>query len=159
MADDKIIHLYLKDGLVKIKMRDDLAPNHCNQVGSLIQGGFYNSLKFHRVLDGFMAQTGCPVGTGQAGINYSLEAEFSDEAHVRGTVSMARSQEPNSASTQFFICFADSSFLDKQYTVWGEVLEGMEFVDNIKRGDANNNGSVTDPDRIIRMVMANDDTD
>lgn len=155
---DNIIHLYLKDGLVKIKMRQDLAPTHCNQIGALIQGGFYDSLKFHRVLDGFMAQTGCPVGTGQAGISQNLTAEFTSEPHVRGTVSMARSQEPNSASTQFFICFKESKFLDNQYTVWGEVIEGMEFVDNIKLGDANNNGSVVDPDRIVKMVMAGDDT-
>ena len=151
---DTIIHLHLKDGVVKIKMREDLAPNHCNQVGALVEGGFYDGLKFHRVLDGFVAQSGCPVGTGQAGINYNLAAEFTDTPHVRGTVSMARSQDPDSASTQFFICFAESKFLDNQYTVWGEVIDGMEFVDNIKRGDPNNNGTVTDPDRIVKMEIA-----
>ena len=111
---------------------------------------------FHRVIDGFMAQTGDPTGTGMGGSGKKLKAEFNKQPHVRGTLSMARAQDPNSADSQFFICFADSSFLNGQYTVWGQVTEGMEFVDMIKKGASNRNGQVTDPDKIVKMQVAAD---
>ena len=122
-------------GRVVIEMRPDLAPNHVARIKELARQHFYDGIVFHRVIDGFMAQTGCPHGTGTGGSGQKLGAEFNREPHVRGTVSMARAQSPNSADSQFFICFDDARFLDQQYTVWGRVIEGMENVDKIKRGE------------------------
>ncbi|MFM9860815.1 peptidylprolyl isomerase [Pseudoxanthobacter sp. M-2] len=138
-------------GRVVIKLRPDLAPNHVARIKELAREGFYDGIVFHRVIDGFMAQTGDPTGTGMGGSGKKLKAEFSREAHVRGTCSMARAQSPDSADSQFFICFAPSRFLDGQYTVWGEVTEGMEFVDKIKRGEP-----VREPDKIVSMKVAAD---
>ena len=156
--------LKLKDGDVKIKLFEDVAPNHVKRIKLLAQEGKYDGVVFHRVIDGFMAQTGdVKFGNSSndkfnlrsAGMGGSdlpdLKEEFRDLPHDRGTLSMARSQDPNSANSQFFICFKVSSFLDRQYTVFGKVIEGMELVDNIKKGDSNNNGSVTDPDKIISL--------
>jgi cyclophilin family peptidyl-prolyl cis-trans isomerase len=138
-------------GRVVIELRPDLAPGHVERIKTLARQGFYDGVAFHRVIEGFMAQTGCPQGTGTGGSDMpDLKAEFNTEPHVRGTVSMARTSAPNSANSQFFICFDDARFLDKQYTVWGKVVEGMEHVDEIKRGEP-----VRDPDRIVSMrVMA-----
>ena len=137
-------------GPVVIKMRPDLAPGHVAHISKLVGEGFYDGIVFHRVIDGFMAQTGCPQGTGTGGSKYpDLKAEFNAEPHVRGTCSMARSSMPDSANSQFFICFGDASFLNKQYTVWGEVTSGMENVDKIKRGEP-----VRDPDKIISAKMS-----
>jgi len=139
-------------GTVVIEMRPDLAPNHVAHIKKLVREKFYDGIVFHRVIDGFMAQTGCPHGTGTGGSKYpDLNQEFNAEPHVRGTVSMARAMNPNSANSQFFICFDDARFLDKQYTVWGKVIEGMENVDKIKRGEP-----VRDPDKIISVVVAAD---
>ena len=139
-------------GTVVIEMRPDLAPGHVAHIKKLAREKFYDGIKFHRVIDGFMAQTGCPHGTGTGGSSYpDLEAEFNDEPHVRGTASMARSSMPNSANSQFFICFEDASFLNRQYTVWGKVIEGMENVDQIERGEP-----VRNPDHIVSMVVAAD---
>ena len=138
-------------GRVVIALRPDLAPGHVERIKTLARRGFYGGIVFHRVIDGFMAQTGCPKGTGTGGsaLNSALRSGRS-EPHVRGVCSMARSNQPNSANSQFFICFDDARFLDKQYTVWGKVVEGMENVDKIKRGEP-----VRDPDRIVSMrVMA-----
>jgi peptidyl-prolyl cis-trans isomerase B (cyclophilin B) len=138
-------------GRVVIALRPDLAPNHVERIKTLARRGFYDNVAFHRVIEGFMAQTGCPQGTGTGGSDLpDLKAEFNAEPHKRGVCSMARSSQPNSANSQFFICFDDARFLDKQYTVWGKVVEGMENVDKIKRGEP-----VRDPDRIVSMrVMA-----
>ena len=154
--------LKLKDGDVKIELFEDVAPNHVKRIRELAENGKYDGVVFHRVIDGFMAQTGdvkfgnsssAEYDLKRAGMGGSdlpdLKEEFNDLPHERGTLSMARSQDPNSANSQFFICFKASSFLDKQYTVFGKVVEGMEFVDKIKRGDENNNGSVSNPDKII----------
>jgi peptidylprolyl isomerase len=139
-------------GRVVIEMRPDLAPNHVAHIKKLAREGFYDGIVFHRVIDGFMAQTGCPHGSGTGGSKYpNLAAEFNAEPHVRGTASMARAQNPNSANSQFFICFDDARFLDRQYTVWGKVVEGMENVDRIKRGEP-----VRDPDRMISVKVAAD---
>lgn len=147
--------MQLKDGTVTIRLRPDLAPNHVARIKELTRQGFYDGTPFHRVIDGFMAQGGDPTGTGTGGSGKNLNAEFSSAHHVRGTVSMARAASPNSADSQFFICFAPAPFLDGQYTIWGEVVDGMQFVDNIKKGDSDNNGSVTNPDKIVSMrVMA-----
>ena len=146
----------LKDGQVVIEMRPDLAPKHVARIKELVRQGFYDGLVFHRVIGGFMAQGGDPLGTGTGGSGKNIPAEFSDEPHVRGTLSMARSSNPNSADSQFFIVFARSRFLDGKYTVWGKVTEGMKFVGKIKRGDKDNNGAVDDPDKIIRMRVAAD---
>jgi cyclophilin family peptidyl-prolyl cis-trans isomerase len=134
-----------------IALRPDLAPGHVERIKTLARRGFYDGVAFHRVIEGFMAQTGCPHGTGTGGSDLpDLKAEFNAEPHVRGTVSMARTNQPNSANSQFFICFDDARFLDNKYTVWGKVVEGMENVDKIKRGEP-----VRDPDRIVSMkVMA-----
>jgi len=137
-------------GRIVIEMRPDLAPGHVAHIKKLVGEKFYDGIVFHRVIDGFMAQTGCPQGTGTGGSSYpDIRAEFSAEPHVRGTCSMARAQNPNSANSQFFICFDDARFLDKQYTVWGKVVEGMEHVDQIKRGEP-----VRDPDSIVTARMA-----
>lgn len=146
------IHLELTSGTVVIETRPDLAPNHVARIKELVGQGFYDGLAFHRVIEGFMAQTGDPLGNGTGGSGQNLAAEFSNAPHGRGAVSMARANDPNSADSQFFICFADANFLDGQYTVWGQVVEGMEFVDRIKRGDGPN-GMVSDPDRIVRMYL------
>jgi peptidylprolyl isomerase len=147
--------MQLKDGNVTIKLRPDLAPGHVARIKELARQGFYDGTVFHRVIDGFMAQGGDPTGTGTGGSGKNLPAEFSSAKHVRGTVSMARAANPNSADSQFFICFEPAPFLDGQYTIWGEVVDGMQFVDNIKKGDSDNNGAVSNPDRLISMkVMA-----
>ncbi len=139
-------------GPVTIEMRPDLAPNHVAHIKQLVREGFYDGIVFHRVIEGFMAQTGCPHGTGTGGSDKpNLKAEFNAEPHVRGTTSMARAASPDSANSQFFICFDDARFLDKQYTVWGKVTEGMENVDKIKRGEP-----VKDPDKIVKAYVAAD---
>lgn len=153
---DNILLLQLKDGPVKIQLFPNKAPNHVARIKELVRKGFYDGLKFHRVIDGFMAQTGDPKGNGTGGSGQKIKAEFNDLHHGRGTVSMARAQDPDSADSQFFICFADAGFLDGQYTAWGQVIEGMEFVDKIKRGDPNMNGTVTDPDTIVSMKILAD---
>ncbi|WP_247887104.1 peptidylprolyl isomerase [Azospirillum sp. SYSU D00513] len=152
---ENTLYLDLKDGRVVIEMRPDLAPNHVARIKELVRQGFYDGIVFHRVIAGFMAQTGDPTGTGMGGSGKKLKAEFNAEPHVEGTLSMARAQDPNSADSQFFICFAPSSFLDRQYTVWGKVVEGMEHVHKIKKG-AGSNGQVSDPDKIIKMQVAAD---
>ncbi|WP_446696952.1 peptidylprolyl isomerase [Stappia sediminis] len=138
-------------GSVVIEMRPDLAPGHVERIKELVRDGFYDGVVFHRVIDGFMAQTGCPHGTGTGGSGKKLKAEFSQEKHKRGTVSMARAMDPNSGDSQFFICFEDAPWLDSQYTVWGQVIEGMENVDQIKRGEP-----VRDPDTITSLKVAAD---
>src|SRR3974377_1888355 len=138
-------------GKVVIEMRPDLAPNHVARIKELVKQGFYNGVMFHRVIDGFMAQTGCPHGTGTGGSGKKLKAEFNKEPHVRGTVSMARAQSPDSGDSQFFICFDDATFLDRKYTVWGKVTAGMETVEKIKRGEP-----VSNPDKIVKAHMAAD---
>jgi cyclophilin family peptidyl-prolyl cis-trans isomerase len=138
-------------GRVVIELRPDLAPGHVARIKELARDGFYDGIVFHRVIEGFMAQSGDPTGTGAGGSGKKLKAEFSDAPHVRGTASMARAQNPDSADSQFFICFGDARFLDRQYTVWGQVAEGMEHVDKIKRGEP-----VQDPDRIVQMRVAAD---
>ena len=136
-------------GKVVIALRPDLAPKHVERIKTLAREGFYDGIVFHRVIEGFMAQTGCPQGTGTGGSKYgNLPAEFNAEPHVRGVCSMARAQNPNSANSQFFICFDDARFLDKQYTVWGKVVEGMENVDKIKRGEP-----VQNPDKIVKATV------
>ena len=162
IAQENIMILKLKDGDVKIELFEDVAPNHVKRIKELADSGQYDNVVFHRVIDGFMAQTGdVKFGNSdsgdfdlrRAGMGGSdlpdLKQEFSSVPHDRGTLSMARSSDPDSANSQFFICFKPAPFLDRQYTVFGKVLEGMEFVDMIKRGDENNNGSVSDPDKII----------
>jgi peptidylprolyl isomerase len=138
-------------GQVVIEMKPDLAPNHVARIKELARDGFYDGIVFHRVIEGFMAQTGCPRGTGTGGSGQKLKAEFNAAPHVRGTCSMARAQDPNSGDSQFFICFTDARFLDRQYTVWGEVIEGMENVDKIKRGEP-----VVNPDKIVSLKVAAD---
>ena len=147
--------LKLKNGDVIIEMYPEVAPNHVARIKELVRSEFYNGLKFHRVIDGFMAQTGCPYGNGTGGSGKKLKAEFNRTPHKRGTVSMARSMFPDSADSQFFICFKDCSWLDGQYTVWGEVTSGMEYVDMIKKGQGAN-GEVKDPDEIISMQVIAD---
>jgi cyclophilin family peptidyl-prolyl cis-trans isomerase len=162
IAEENLMILKLKDGDVKIELFQDVAPKHVERIKILANEGIYDSVVFHRVIDGFMAQTGDVkfgnlsndnydlgrVGTGGSSLP-DLKAEFSDLPHDRGTLSMARSQDPNSANSQFFICFKPAPSLDRQYTVFGKVVEGMEYVDKIKKGDANQNGSVENPDKII----------
>ncbi len=147
--------LKIKGGDVVIEMYPDDAPKHVARIKELVRSGFYNGLKFHRVIDGFMAQTGCPYGTGTGGSGKKLKAEFNRRPHVRGTVSMARAMDPDSGDSQFFICFADAPWLNGQYTVWGEVVSGMEFVDMIKRGSGAN-GMVSVPDEIISLSVIAD---
>ena len=162
IAGENIMILKLKDGDVKIELFEDVAPNHVKRIKELADGGKYDNVVFHRVIDGFMAQTGdvkfgntdsSDFDLKRAGMGGSdlpdLKQEFSTVPHDRGTLSMARSSDPDSANSQFFICFKEASFLDRQYTVFGKVIEGMELVDKIKKGDSNNNGSVSDPDKII----------
>ena len=157
-AENTVV-LKLKDGDVAIQLRPDLAPKHVAQIEKLVGEGAYNGVAFHRVIPGFMAQTGDPTGTGSGGMGETLKAEFSKEPHVRGAVSMARTSDPNSARSQFFIVFKDSNFLDGQYTVWGKVTKGMEFVDKIKRGQGQS-GSVPAPqDKMIKVQVAADAKD
>jgi len=153
---ENTLYMDLKDGRVVIQMRPDLAPKHVKRIKELVRQGFYDGVVFHRVIDGFMAQTGDPTGTGMGGSGQKIKAEFSRENHVRGTVSMARAADVNSADSQFFIVLADSPFLDNQYTIWGKVTSGMEFVDHIKKGDSNDNGKVSNPDKIVRVRVAAD---
>ncbi|MAN74808.1 MAG: peptidylprolyl isomerase [Henriciella sp.] len=153
MADaENTILMETTKGPVKIELRPDLAPNHVARIKELAREGFYDGIVFHRVIDGFMAQAGCPNGTGTGGSDKpDLKAEFNDEPHVRGVCSMARTNQPHSANSQFFIVFDDARFLDKQYTVWGQVVEGMENIDQLKRGEP-----VREPDSIKSMKVAAD---
>ena len=156
MDKENTLYIDLKDGRVVIEMRPDLAPNHVKQIKKLAREGKYDGVPFHRVIEGFMAQTGDPTGTGSGGMGETLKSEFSKEPHVRGSVSMARTNDPNSARSQFFIVSKDSNFLDGQYTVWGKVTSGMEFVDKIKRG-APGSGAVAAPaDKMIKVQVAAD---
>ena len=155
MADIKdpenTIILETTKGTAVIALRPDLAPNHVARIKELARQKFYDGVVFHRVIEGFMAQTGDPTGTGMGGSGKKLKAEFNREPHLRGTLSMARAQSPDSGDSQFFICFGDASFLNGQYTVWGKVIEGMENIDKIKRGEP-----VKDPDKIVTMRVAAD---
>jgi cyclophilin family peptidyl-prolyl cis-trans isomerase len=149
---ENTLNLDLANGRVVIELRPDLAPGHVARIKELAREGFYDGTPFHRVIDGFMAQGGDPTGTGTGGSRKpNLKAEFSKEPHVRGVCSMARANDPNSANSQFFICFGDARFLDNNYTVWGKVVSGMELVDKLKRGEP-----VRDPDRIVTMRVAAD---
>ena len=156
MADaadpENTLFMETSKGGVTIALRPDLAPNHAARIKELVRAGFYDGVVFHRVIDGFMAQTGDPTGTGTGGSGERLKAEFSQEPHVRGVCSMARAADPDSGDSQFFICFADAGFLDGQYTVWGQVIEGMEALDQVKRGEP-----VKDPDRIVSLKVAADE--
>jgi peptidylprolyl isomerase len=153
MASDPENTLILEttQGRVVIAMRPDLAPGHVARIKELARERFYDGVPFHRVIDGFMAQTGDPTGTGMGGSGKKLKAEFNAEPHVRGVCSMARAMDPNSGDSQFFICFDDARFLDRQYTAWGQVIEGMDNVDKVKRGEP-----VKDPDRILSARVAAD---
>jgi peptidylprolyl isomerase len=148
---ENVVLLDLKDGRVTILLRPDLAPKHVERVKKLTREGFYDGIVFHRVIPGFMAQTGDPTGTGRGGSGQKLRAEFSKEPHTRGAMSMARAHSPDSADSQFFICFDDATFLDGQYTVWGRVSQGMENVDKITRGEP-----PAKPDKIVSMRVAAD---
>src|SRR5690349_10296593 len=153
---ENTLYLDVPAGRVVIQLRPDLAPGHVARIKELTRQKFYDGIVFHRVIDGFMAQTGDPKGDGTGGSGQKLKAEFNSGKHVRGTASMARAQSPDSADSQFFICFDDATFLDGKYTVWGQVASGMEHIDAIKKGDKARNGSVSDPDRIVRMQVASD---
>jgi len=157
MASDSenTLVLELKTGKVKIALRPDVAPHHVARIKELAGRGFYDGVVFHRVIPGFMAQTGDPTGTGGGGSELpNLKAEFSAVSHKRGTVSMARTANPNSANSQFFICFDEAPWLDKQYTAWGEVTSGMEHVDAIKKGGEHNNGAISgEPDKILKATI------
>ena len=152
-SDDNTLIMELKTGKVTIRLRPDLAPLHVERIKTLTRDGFYDGIVFHRVIPGFMAQTGDPTGTGMGGSKLpDLKAEFSAEKHKRGTCSMARSGNPHSADSQFFICFDEAPWLDRQYTVWGEVIDGMEHVDAIKKGAEADNGAIAgEPDSIVAM--------
>ena len=152
---ENTLHLTLKTGLVVIELRPDKAPRHVARIKELVRQGFYDGLKFHRVIAGFMAQTGDPTGTGTGGTGQKLNAEFNDLPHRRGTVSMARTGDPNGADSQFFIVFEPAAHLDGKYTVWGQVSKGMEHVDKIKKGGGRG-GQVTNPDTIITLRVAAD---
>lgn len=153
---ENTLYLDTEYGRVVIRMLPDKAPQHVTRIKELVRDGFYDGIVFHRVIDGFMAQTGDPKGNGTGGSGTKIPAEFNDGKHVRGAVSMARSANINSADSQFFIVLGDSDFLDGQYTYWGEVVSGMEFVDRIRKGDPNENGTVPYPDRIVQMQVASD---
>jgi len=156
---ENTLYLDLKDGRVVIEMREDLAPKHVTRIKQLAREGFYDGLTFHRVIEGFMAQTGDPLGNGTGGSGVNLPAEFSREKYVRGTVGMARSQDINSGDSQFYIMFDRSEYLDGKYTVWGQVVQGMEFIDNIKKGEGPNGAVLGEPDTIVRMQVAADAKD
>jgi len=156
MSIDNILELELKNGTVTIEMLSDLAPKHVARIKHMVKEKFYDGLAFHRVIEGFMAQGGCPKGDGTGATTVLLESEFSDEPHVRGVCSMARGVDVNSASCQFFIVLADSLHLNEKYTAWGRVISGMEFVDNIKKGDSAKGGMVEDPDKIVSMSLMAD---
>ena len=152
---DNILYIDLKYGRVVIELMPAIAPKHVERIKTLANRGFYDGVLFHRVIDGFMAQTGDPTGTGTGGSELSdLRAEFNDEPHLRGAVSMARASSPNSANSQFFIVTTDSRFLDKQYTLFGRVIEGMKYVDMIKKGEGQG-GMVKNPDVMVKVRMAN----
>ena len=152
MADtDNTLILETTQGPVKIEMTPGVAPKHVARIKELVRKGFYDGIIFHRVIDGFMAQTGCPEGTGTGGSGQKLKAEFNATKHTRGTVSMARAASPDSGDSQFFICFNDAPWLDNQYTAWGQVTEGMDNIDKIKRGEP-----VSSPDKIVKARMAKD---
>ncbi|GAA0562977.1 peptidylprolyl isomerase [Rhizomicrobium electricum] len=154
MSQERLI-MELKSGPVTIELRPDLAPNHVARIKELANSGFYDGVAFHRVIAGFMAQGGDPTGTGSGGSELpDLKAEFNEEPHVRGTCSMARTNNPHSANSQFFICFDDARFLDRQYTVWGKVIDGMDHVDAIKKGDGQSGMVKGEPDRIVKMRVA-----
>jgi len=153
---ENTLYMDVPAGRVVIEMRPDVAPKTVARIKELTRRGFYDGIVFHRVIDGFMAQTGDPKGNGTGGSGQNLPAEFSKEKHVRGTASMARAQSPDSADSQFFICFAPAPFLDGKYTIWGKVTSGMEYIDQIKKGDSARNGAVTNPDKIIKMQVAAD---
>jgi peptidylprolyl isomerase len=153
---ENTLFLDLKDGRVTIELRTDLAPNHCARIKELAREGFYDGIVFHRVIEGFMAQTGDPSGTGYGGSGQHIKAEFSDQKHIEGSCSMARSADKNSADSQFFLCFDRAPHLDKQYTFWGQIIDGMEHVHAIKKGSPFDNGSVEDPDCIIKMQVVAD---
>ena len=154
---ENTLYLNLKDGKVVIRMLPDVAPKHVARIKELVRQGFYDGLTFHRVIEGFMAQGGDPLGNGTGGSGKKIPAEFTSKySHKRGAVSMARATDPNSADSQFFIVTADSTYLDGQYTIWGYVVDGMEYVDNIKKGDVVENGLVKDPDKIVSMIIASD---
>lgn len=156
MDKENTLYLDLKDGRVTIELYPEKAPNHVARIKDLVRHNFYDGLLFHRVIDGFMAQTGDPNGNGTGGSGHKMKAEFNDTPHKRGTVSMARAQDPDSGDSQFFICFQDCPWLDGQYTVWGQVVDGMDFVDNIKKGSQYLNGLVDEPDSIVKLSVAAD---
>ena len=156
MDKENTLYMDLDYGRVVIELDPTVAPNHVARIKELTRQGFYDGVKFHRVIPGFMAQTGDPTGTGMGGSGKKLKAEFNQTPHVRGTVSMARAMNPDSADSQFFICFDNANFLDGQYTAFGKVTSGMEFVDRIKAGTAANNGAVSNPDIIVKMQVAAD---
>jgi peptidylprolyl isomerase len=153
---ENTLYLDVPAGRVVIELKPDVAPGHVARIKELARQGFYDGIVFHRVIDGFMAQTGDPRGDGTGGSGQRLKAEFNKLRHVRGTCSMARAQSPDSADSQFFICFAPAPFLDGKYTAWGQVVSGMEHVDAIKKGDEDDNGSVDGPDSIVRLQVAAD---
>ena len=153
---ENTLHLDAPKGRVVIELRADLAPKTVARIKELARAGFYDGLKFHRVIDGFMAQTGDPRGDGTGGSGQKLKAEFNSARFVRGTLGMARSNDPDSADSQFFICFAPAPFLDGKYTIFGQVTSGMEFIDAIKKGDPDRNGTVANPEQIVRMQVAAD---
>jgi peptidylprolyl isomerase len=155
---ENTIIMELKTGPVTIALKPDVAPNHVARIKELTRAGFYDGIVFHRVIPGFMAQTGDPTGTGSGGSELpDLKSEFSNASHKRGTVSMARTNNPHSANSQFFICFDDAPWLDRQYTVWGQVTEGMEHIDAIKKGGEHNNGAISGaPDKIVKMRVGAD---
>jgi peptidylprolyl isomerase len=156
MADlENTLYLDAPKGRVTIELRPDIAPGHVARIKELVRSGFYDGLKFHRVIEGFMAQTGDPRGDGTGGSGKKLKAEFNAANFLRGTVGMARANDPDSGDSQFFICFEPAPFLDGKYTVWGQVTDGMEAIDAIKRG-AGQSGSVTNPDTIVKMQIAAD---
>ncbi len=153
---ENTLYVDLEHGRVVVEMKPDVAPKHVARIKELVREEFYDGIVFHRVIDGFMAQTGDPKGDGTGGSGQNIDAEFNDGVHVRGAVSMARSNNVNSADSQWFIVLDESRFLDGQYTYWGEVVSGMEFVDQIRKGSPDDNGSVQNPDRIIQMRVAAD---
>ncbi|MHA1164558.1 MAG: peptidylprolyl isomerase, partial [Alphaproteobacteria bacterium] len=157
---ENILYIDLKTGRVAIQLRPDLAPKHVARVKKLVREGFYNGIVFHRVMEGFMAQTGDPDGTGRGGSKYpDLRSEFSQTPFIRGTIGAARTANPHSANSQFFICLAPASHLNGQYTVWGQVIRGMEHVDAIKLGNPARNGAVDNPDKMLKVLVAADAKD